>query len=58
MPPPKEAPQRKRRRRAVPALSAAGLLLSLANGASGAVGGMSAWLPARTGPGQSTNDTA
>ena len=42
MPQPKETPQRKRRRKAVPVLGAAGLSLSLASGASAAMGGMSA----------------
>jgi hypothetical protein len=42
MPQPKETPQRKRRRKAVPVLGAAGLSLSLASGASAAMGGVSA----------------
>ncbi len=37
MPQPKETPQRKRRRKAVPVLGAAGLSLSLASGASPAM---------------------
>jgi hypothetical protein len=45
-----EALQRKRRRKAVPVLGAAGLSLALASGASAAVGGMNAGLPARTAP--------
>ena len=48
MPQLNEALQRKRRRKAVPVLGAAGLSLALASGASAAVGGMSGNLPART----------
>ena len=40
MPQPKDVPQRKRRRKGVPVLGAAGLSLSLASGASAAVGGV------------------
>ena len=47
MPQPKKALQRKRRRKAVPVLAAAGLSFSLASGASAAVG-MGADLPSRT----------
>jgi hypothetical protein len=50
MPQPQELPGQKCRRKTVPALSAAGLSLALASGASAAVGGMSADLPARTAP--------
>jgi hypothetical protein len=42
LPQPKETPQRKRRRKAVPVLGVAGLSLSLASGASAAMGGVSA----------------
>ena len=42
MPQPKETPQRKLQRKAVPVLGAAGLSLSLASGASAAIGGMNA----------------
>ena len=42
MPQPKETPQRKLQRKAVPVLGAAGLSLSLASGASAAIGGINA----------------
>jgi hypothetical protein len=48
MPQSNEALQRKRRRKAVPVLGAAGLSLAVASGASAAVGDMSVNLPART----------
>jgi len=51
LPHPDEAPQRKRRRNAVPVLGVAGLSLSLASAASAAISGMSAGLPARITPG-------
>jgi hypothetical protein len=50
MPQPNEAPQRKRRRKAVPILGVAGLSLSLASGVSAAVGGTSVDMVARTAP--------
>jgi hypothetical protein len=50
MPQAKDVPQQKRRRKGVPVLGAAGLSLSLASGASAAVGGVSAHLLARTPP--------
>ncbi len=43
----KEASKRKRRRKAAPVLGAAGLSLSLASGASAAVGGLAAEMPTR-----------
>jgi hypothetical protein len=46
----KDVPQRKRRRKGVRVLGAAGLSLSLASGASAAVGGVSAHLVAPTPP--------
>jgi len=49
MPRPNDVPQRKRRRKGVPVLGAAGLSLSLAS-ASAAVSGVSAHLLARTPP--------
>jgi hypothetical protein len=50
MPQPNEAPQRKRRRKAMPVLGVAGLSLSLASGASAAIGGTSVDMLARTAP--------
>ena len=50
MPQPNKAPQRKRRRKAMPVLGVAGLSLSLASGASAAVGGTSVDMVACTAP--------
>lgn len=44
---PKQASKRKRRRKAVPMLGAAGLSLSLASGATAAIGGLPADMPTR-----------
>jgi ferric-dicitrate binding protein FerR (iron transport regulator) len=57
MPQSNEALQRKRRRKAVPVLGAAGLSLALTSGASAAVDGMSVNLPARTALGVSQQMT-
>jgi hypothetical protein len=43
----KQASRPKRRRKAIPVLGAAGLSLSLVNGASAAIGGLAADMPAR-----------